>query len=208
MNEFVINPPLITHKLALLRNKNTKTKEFRHLVVEISTILVYEAIKDAKLEKAIVETPLEEIETGMINEDNYAIVPILRAGMGMVEGALNVIPNAKVGPIGLYRNEETLKPVEYYYKMPDGINKDEVLVVDPMLATGGSASTTISHLKQDGVTNIKLLCIVAAPEGIKAIEEDHPDVKIFCAAVDRELNDNGYILPGLGDAGDRIYGTW
>lgn len=208
MNEFVLNHPLMTHKLAVLRDKNTGTKEFRHLVVEISTILVYEAIRDAKLEKAIVETPLEEFETGMLNEEIYAIVPILRAGMGMVEGALNVIPNAKVGPIGLYRNEETLEPVEYYYKMPDGIDESEVFVVDPMLATGGSASATISRLKQDGVTNIKLLCIVAAPEGIKTIEEKHPDVKIFCATVDRELNENGYILPGLGDAGDRIYGTW
>lgn len=208
MNEFVLDHPLMTHKLAVLRDKNTGTKEFRHLVVEISTILVYEAIRDAKLEKAIVETPLEEFETGMLNEEIYAIVPILRAGMGMVEGALNVIPNAKVGPIGLYRNEETLEPVEYYYKMPDGIDESEVFVVDPMLATGGSASATISRLKQDGVTNIKLLCIVAAPEGIKTIEEKHPDVKIFCATVDRELNENGYILPGLGDAGDRIYGTW
>ena len=208
MNEFVLDHPLMTHKLAVLRDKNTGTKEFRHLVVEISTILVYEAIRDAKLEKAIVETPLEEFETGMLNEEIYAIVPILRAGMGMVEGALNVIPNAKVGPIGLYRNEETLEPVEYYYKMPDGIDESEVFVVDPMLATGGSASATISRLKRDGVTNIKLLCIVAAPEGIRTIEEKHPDVKIFCAVVDRELNENGYILPGLGDAGDRIYGTW
>ena len=143
----------------------------------------------------------------MLNEDRYAFVPILRAGMGMVEGVLNVIPNAKIGHIGLYRDEETFQPVEYYYKMPDGIDKREVFVIDPMLATGGSASATISRLKQDGVTEIKLLCIVAAPEGIRCIEKEHPDVKIFCAVVDRQLNENAYILPGLGDAGDRVYGT-
>ncbi len=207
MNEFVLNHPLITHKLAILRDIHTGTKEFRELVTEISTILMYEAMRDAKLEEATIETPLEKMETGKLNEDNYAIVPILRAGMGMVDGILNVIPNAKIGHIGLYRNEETFEPVEYYYKMPDGIGNREVLVVDPMLATGGSASATISRLKQDGVTKIKLLCIVAAPKGIKTIEDDHPDVEIFCAVVDRELNENAYILPGLGDAGDRVYGT-
>ena len=207
MNEFVLNHPLITHKLAILRDINTGTKEFRELVTEISTILMYEAMRDAKLEKTTIETPLEKMETGMIDEDNYAIVPILRAGMGMVDGILNVFPNAKIGHIGLYRNEETFEPVEYYYKMPDGIANREVLVVDPMLATGGSASATISKLKEDGVTKIKLLCIVAAPQGIKCIEDDHPDVQIFCAVVDRELNENAYILPGLGDAGDRVYGT-
>lgn len=207
MNEYVLNHPLITHKLAILRDKNTGTKEFRELVTEISTILVYEAMWDAKLEQKTVETPLEKIDTGMLNEDNYAIVPILRAGMGMVDGVLNIIPNAKIGHIGLYRDEETFEPVEYYYKMPEGIGNREVLVVDPMLATGGSASATISRLKQDGVTKIKLLCIVAAPAGIKCIEEEHPDVTIFCASVDRELNKNAYILPGLGDAGDRVYGT-
>lgn len=207
MNEFVLNHPLITHKLAILRDINTGTKEFRELVTEISTILMYEAMRDAKLEKTTIETPLEKMETGMIDEDSYAIVPILRAGMGMVDGILNVFPNAKIGHIGLYRDEETFKPVEYYYKMPDGIGNREVLVVDPMLATGGSASATISKLKEDGVTKIKLLCIVAAPQGIKCIEDDHPDVQIFCAVVDRELNENAYILPGLGDAGDRVYGT-
>ena len=207
MNEFVLNHPLITHKLAILRDINTGTKEFRELVTEISTILFYEAMRDAKLEEVTIETPLEKMETGKLNEDYYAIVPILRAGMGMVDGILNVIPNAKIGHIGLYRNEETFEPVEYYYKMPDGIDKREVLVIDPMLATGGSASATISRLKQDDVTKIKLLCIVAAPKGIKTIEDDHPDVEIFCATVDRELNENAYILPGLGDAGDRVYGT-
>ena len=207
MNEFVLNHPLITHNLAILRDINTGTKEFRELVTEISTILMYEAMRDAKLEKTTIETPLEKMETGMIDEDSYAIVPILRAGMGMVDGILNVFPNAKIGHIGLYRNEETFEPVEYYYKMPEGIGNREVLVVDPMLATGGSASATISKLKEDGVTKIKLLCIVAAPQGIKCIEDDHPDVQIFCAVVDRELNENAYILPGLGDAGDRVYGT-
>ena len=207
MNEFVLNHPLITHKLAILRDINTGTKEFRELVTEISTILMYEAMRDAKLEETTIETPLEKMDTGMLNEDHYAVVPILRAGMGMVDGILNVIPNAKIGHIGLYRNEETFEPVEYYYKMPDGIGDREVLVVDPMLATGGSASATISRLKQDGVSKIKLLCIVAAPQGIKYIEDDHPDVEIFCATVDRELNENAYILPGLGDAGDRVYGT-
>ena len=205
MNEFVLDHPLITHKLAFLRDINTGTKEFRELVTEISTILVYEAMRDAKLERTTIQTPLEEMVTGILDENNYAIVPILRAGMGMVDGVLNVIPNAKIGHIGLYRNEETFEPVEYYYKMPEDIENREVLVIDPMLATGGSASATISRLKQDGVTSIKFLCIVAAPQGIETLENDHPDVKIFCATVDRQLNENAYILPGLGDAGDRVY---
>lgn len=207
MNEKVLNHPLIIHKLALLRDVGTGTKVFRELVTEISIFVMYEAMRDAKLEKTTIETPLEKMETGMLNEDHYAVVPILRAGMGMVDGILNVIPNAKIGHIGLYRDEETFQPVEYYYKMPEGIADREVLVIDPMLATGGSASATISRLKQDGVTRVKLLCIVAAPQGIKRIEDDHPDVQIFCATVDRELNENAYILPGLGDAGDRVYGT-
>ena len=207
MNEFVLDHPLITHKLAFLRDINTGTKEFRELVTEISTILVYEAMRDAKLERTTIQTPLEEMVTGILDENNYAIVPILRAGMGMVDGVLNVIPNAKIGHICLYRNEETFEPVEYYYKMPEDIENREVLVIDPMLATGGSASATISRLKQDGVTSIKFLCIVAAPQGIETLENDHPDVKIFCATVDRQLNENAYILPGLGDAGDRVYGT-
>ena len=207
MNEKVLNHPLITHKLALLRDVGTGTKVFRELVTEISIFVMYEAMRDAKLEETTIETPLEKMETGMLNEDHYAVVPILRAGMGMVDGILNVIPNAKIGHIGLYRDEETFQPVEYYYNMPEGIADREVLVIDPMLATGGSASATISRLKQDGVTRVKLLCIVAAPQGIKRIEDDHPDVQIFCATVDRELNENAYILPGLGDAGDRVYGT-
>lgn len=207
MNEIVLNHPLITHKLGILRDIHTGTKEFRELIVEISTLLCYEATKDAELEKTIIETPLEKIETGKLNEDNYAIVPILRAGMGMLDGIINVIPNAKVGHIGLYRDEETFQPIEYYFKMPENVSQREVLIIDPMLATGGSASATISRLKEEGVKKIKLLCVVAAPEGINLIEKDHPDVQIYCATVDRTLNENAYILPGLGDAGDRVYGT-
>ena len=198
MNEKVLQHPLITHKLAILRDKNTGTKEFRELVTEIATLLCYEATKDAKLEK---------MTTGKINENNYAIVPILRAGMGMLDGIINVIPNAKVGHIGLVRNEKTFEPEEYYYKMPENIDKREVLIIDPMLATGGSIISTIERLKKDDVKKIKILCIVASPVGIAKIEEKYPDVEIFAATVDRELNDSAYILPGLGDAGDRIYGT-
>ena len=205
MNEIVLNHPLITHKLGILRDIHTGTKEFRELIVEISTLLCYEATKDAKLEKTIIETPLEKMETGKLNEDNYAIVPILRAGMGMLDGIINVIPNAKVGHIGLYRDEETFQPIEYYFKMPENVSQREVLIIDPMLATGGSASATISRLKEEGVKKIKLLCVVAAPEGINLIEKDHPDVQIYCATVDRTLNESAYILPGLGDAGDRVY---
>lgn len=207
MNEIVLNHPLITHKLAILRDMNTGTKEFRELVTEISILLCYEAMKDAELDEVTIETPLEKMDTGKLDEDKYAVVPILRAGMGMLEGIITVIPNAKVGHIGLYRDEETLEPVEYYYKMPEGIADREVLVIDPMLATGGSASATIDRLKEDGVSKIKLLCIVAAPAGIKTIEENHPNTQIYCAVVDRQLNDNAYIMPGLGDAGDRVYGT-
>ena len=207
MNEIVLNHPLITHKLGILRDIHTGTKEFRELITEISTLLCYEATKDAKLEKTIIETPLEKMETGKLNEDNYAIVPILRAGMGMLDGIINVIPNAKVGHIGLYRDEETFQPIEYYFKMPENVSQREVLIIDPMLATGGSASATISRLKEEGVKKIKLLCVVAAPEGINLIEKDHPDVQIYCATVDRTLNEIAYILPGLGDAGDRVYGT-
>lgn len=207
MNEIVLNHPLITHKLGILRDIHTGTKEFRELIMEISTLLCYEATKDAKLEKTIIETPLEKMETGKLNEDNYAIVPILRAGMGMLDGIINVIPNAKVGHIGLYRDEETFQPIEYYFKMPENVSQREVLIIDPMLATGGSASATISRLKEEGVKKIKLLCVVAAPEGINLIEKDHPDVQIYCATVDRTLNESAYILPGLGDAGDRVYGT-
>ena len=207
MKEVQLNHPLITHKLALLRDKNTGTKEFREIITEIAVLLCYEATKDAKLKKAVIETPLEKYNTYKLNEDDYAFVPILRAGMSMVDGIITVIPNAKIGHIGLYRNEETLEPVEYYYKMPKEIKKRTVMILDPMLATGGSALATIKKLKADGVKRIKFLCIIAAPEGLKAIQKEYPDVEIYCASVDRKLNDIGYILPGLGDAGDRVYGT-
>ena len=207
MKEVVLSHPLITHKLSILRDKKTGTKEFREIITEIAVLLCYEATKDAKLVKTTIETPLEKYDTYCLNEDDYAFVPILRAGMSMVDGIITVIPNAKIGHIGLYRNEETLEPVEYYYKMPANINKRTVLILDPMLATGGSAIATIKKLKDDGVKKIKFLCIIAAPEGLKAIQKEYPDVEIYCAHVDRQLNDVGYILPGLGDAGDRVYGT-
>ena len=207
MKEVVLTHPLITHKLSILRNKNTGTKKFREIVSEIAVLLCYEATKDAKLDPVTIETPLEKYKTKCLNEDNYAFVPILRAGMSMVDGILTVIPNAKIGHIGLYRNEETLEPVEYYYKMPENIKKRVVFILDPMLATGGSALATIARLKKDGVKKIKFLCVIASPVGVKAIQDKYPDVEIYCASVDRCLNDVGYILPGLGDAGDRVYGT-
>lgn len=207
MNLTVLNNPLIEHKISLIRNKNTGTKEFREIISEISTLLCYEAMKDAKLEEVEIETPICKTTARILKEDNYAFVPILRAGTGMLDGLLNVIPNAKIGHIGLYRNEETLIPVKYYYKMPKDINEREVIVLDPMLATGGSACDTIKCLKNDGVKKIKFLCIIAAQAGIERIQKEHPDVDIFAATIDKELNENGYIVPGLGDAGDRIFGT-
>lgn len=207
MKEVILNHPLVTHKLSVLRDKRTHTKEFKELISEISMLLCYEAMKDVKLHDTTIETPLEKYETKSVHEDDYAFIPILRAGLGMVDGILKVMPIAKVGHIGLYRNEETLEPVEYYYKVPENIDKREVFVLDPMLATGGSAIATINRLKQDGVKKIKFLCIIASPEGINNLKKAHEDVKIYCASVDRCLNEKGYILPGLGDAGDRIYGT-
>ncbi len=207
MKEIVLNHPLITHKLSILRDKKTGTKEFRELVGEIAVLLCYEALKDAKLKNITIETPLQKYKTQCLNEDNYAFVPILRAGMSMVDGIIKVVPNAKIGHIGLYRNEKTLEPVEYYYKMPKNINKREVIILDPMLATGGSVVATINRLKKDGVKKIKFLCIIASKVGIKRIQKEHPDVQIYTASVDEKLNDVGYILPGLGDAGDRVYGT-
>ena len=207
MNVIELNHPLVKHKLSILRNKKTGTKEFRELVSELSTMLCYEALKDAPLEDIEVETPLCITKGKRLNEDNYAFVPILRAGTGMLDGLINIIPNAKIGHIGLYRNEETLKPVKYYYKVPKNIDKREVIVLDPMLATGGSGADAISMLKSSGAKNIKFLCIIASPEGIKKINEVHPDVKIYCASIDECLNEVGYIVPGLGDAGDRIFGT-
>ena len=202
-----LNHPLIEHKLAILRDKNTGTKEFRELIEEISSILCYEAMKDAKLKEKVIETPIEKYETRVLDEDRYAFVPILRAGMGMLDGVIRMIPNAKIGHIGMYRDEKNYKPINYFFKVPKDIDKREVLILDPMLATGGSAVDTIEHLKSRGVKKIKFLCIIAAPEGLEEVNKKHPDVKIFTAHIDRKLNENKYICPGLGDAGDRIYGT-
>ena len=207
MNINVLDNPIIEHKLSIIRNKNTGTKEFREIITEIAIFLCYEAMKDAKLEEVEIETPLCKTKAKVLKEDNYAFVPILRAGTGMLDGLLQVIPNAKIGHIGLYRNEETLEPVKYYYKMPKDISNREVLILDPMLATGGSAADTIKCLKEDGVKKIKFLSIISAPEGIKKLNEEYPDVELYTAAIDEKLNEHGYILPGLGDAGDRIFGT-
>ena len=207
MNINVLDNPIIEHKLSIIRNKNTGTKEFREIITEIAIFLCYEAMKDAKLEEVEIETPLCKTKAKVLKEDNYAFVPILRAGTGMLDGLFQLIPNAKIGHIVLYRNEETLEPVKYYYKMPKDISKREVLILDPMLATGGSASDTIKCLKEDGVKKIKFLSILAAPEGIERLNKEFPDVELYTAAIDEKLNEHGYILPGLGDAGDRIFGT-
>lgn len=199
--------PLIEHKLSILRDKKTGTKEFRELIREISTVLCYEAMKDAKLESVEIETPIQKMKTHRLNEDNYAFVPILRAGLGMLEGIVSVIPNAKIGHIGMYRDEETYEPVNYFFKVPKGIKKKEVIILDPMLATGGSAIDAIELLKSKGVKKMKFLCIIAAKEGIKKVSEKYPDVQIYCGHIDEKLNANKYIVPGLGDAGDRIFGT-
>lgn len=207
MEAIELNHPLVTHKLSILRDKKTGTKEFRELISEISMILCYEAFKDAKLEKKEVETPICKMDGYVIDEDKYAFIPILRAGTGMLDGLINVMPNAKIGHIGMYRDEETLIPHRYYYKAPSNLENREVIILDPMLATGGSGMDTIEALKQSGAKKIKFLCIIAAPEGIKKIQESHPDVQIYCAHIDEKLNEVGYIVPGLGDAGDRIFGT-
>ena len=207
MKTIELKHPLIEHKLAILRDKRTGTKEFRELISEISTVLCYEAMKDAKLEETEIETPLAKMKTGKLNEDKYAFVPILRAGMGMLDGVISVIPNAKIGHIGMYRNEKTFEPVNYYFKVPKDIENREVIILDPMLATGGSATDAIELLKGKGVKRIKFLSIIAAPEGIKKVETKHPDVQVYCAHIDDHLNENKYIVPGLGDAGYRIFGT-
>lgn len=207
MNVHELNHPLITHKLSILRSKQTGTKEFRELISEIAVVLCYEAMKDVKLKEVTVETPIKTIKTGQLNEDNYVFLPILRAGMGMLDGVISVIPNAKIGHIGMYRDEETFKPVNYFFKVPPHIEKKEVIILDPMLATGGSAIDAIDVLKEKGVKNMKFLCIIAAPEGIEKVTKKHPDVPIYCASIDEKLNDSKYIVPGLGDAGDRIFGT-
>ena len=206
-NLTITNHPLIQHKLSILRDKDTGTTEFRALVGEIAMFLCYEATRDLVLEPIDVETPIGICHAKHLSGKKLACVPILRAGLGMVDGVLNLIPSAKVGHIGLYRDPQTLGPVEYYCKLPPDIQERDVLVVDPMLATGGSAIDAIGQIKKRGPKNIKFMCIIAAPEGLRALQDAHPDVDIFCAAMDEKLNEHGYIVPGLGDAGDRIFGT-
>lgn len=206
-NVFIFDHPLIRHKIAILRNKNTSMKEFRELIEEITTIMTYESMRDVELVPVEVETPLEVTTQYKVADDSVAIVPILRAGLGMVNGVHKVFPTAKVGHIGMYRNEQTLEPHEYYCKLPDDIENKTVFLVDPMLATGGSACDAIAALKQRGCKKIKFMAIIAAPQGVEKVATAHPDVPIYVSTLDRCLNENGYILPGLGDAGDRLYGT-
>jgi len=204
---FEMNHPLIQHKLSLIRDKNTGSKEFRELVKEVSMLLAYEVTRDLSLEDVEIETPICKTKTKMLSGRKLGIIPILRAGLGMVDGFLNLLPAAKVGHIGLYRDPETLEPVEYYCKLPTDINERDLIVVDPMLATGGSASAAVKFLKDRGATSIKLVCLIGCPEGIAAVQKAHPDVNIYIAAIDEKLNDHAYIVPGLGDAGDRLFGT-
>lgn len=206
-NVIIMNHPLIQHKLTLLRDVSTGTKVFRETVSEIASLMCYEATRDLPLQDVETQTPMQVATTKVIAGRKLAFVPILRAGLGMVDGVLNLIPSAKVGHIGLYRDHETLKPVEYYNKLPSDIEQRDVIVLDPMLATGGSAVDAISIVKKSNPKSIKFLCIIAAPEGINALTTAHPDVMVYCASVDEKLNEDGYILPGLGDAGDRIFGT-
>ena len=203
----ILDHPLLQHKLSILRDETTSVTEFRQVVSEIATLMCYDATRDLPLEEYEVQTPVAKATVKKIAGKKLAIVPILRAGLGMVDGILTLIPGAKVGHIGLFRDPETLEPVKYYCKMPSDIAERDVIILDPMLATGGSASAAIDFIKEYGVTNIKLMNILAAPEGIARIRKDHPDVPIYVAACDEKLNDHGYIVPGLGDAGDRIFGT-
>lgn len=206
MHVQVMDHPLIQHKVTLMRKKETGSKDFRNLLEEITMLMGYEITRDLPLEDVEIETPVAKIIGKQISGKKLGIVPVLRAGLGMVQGMLNLIPTAKVGHIGLYRDPQTLEPVEYYCKLPDVEDRD-FIIVDPMLATGGSASAAITLLKEKGIKNIKLMCLVAAPQGVQKVNADHPDVRIYVAALDDKLNDQGYIVPGLGDAGDRIFGT-
>ena len=203
----ILDHPLLQHKLSILRDENTGVKDFRQVVSEIATLMCYEATRDLPMEEVEIKTPITTGKFKTIAGKKLAIVPVLRAGLGMVDGILTLIPSAKVGHIGLYRDPDTLEPVEYYCKMPNDIAEREVIILDPMLATGGSASAAIQFIKNYEVKHIKLMNIIAAPEGIERVHHDHPDVEIYCAALDEKLNDHGYIVPGLGDAGDRIFGT-
>lgn len=203
----VMTHPLIKHKMTLLRDKNTPSKDFRDLANEIASLMAYEVTRDLETEEVEVETPMEKTTGEMISGKKLALIPILRAGLGMVDGMLEVLPSVRVGHVGLYRDPETHKPVEYYSKFPKDIGSRDIFVLDPMVATGGSANAAIEFLKEKECKNIRLVCLIAAPEGIKAVEEEHPDVDIYIGALDRELDENCYILPGLGDAGDRLFGT-
>ncbi|NCC67112.1 MAG: uracil phosphoribosyltransferase [Clostridia bacterium] len=206
-NVTVFDHPLIQHKLSIMRDKATSSKEFRELVSEIATLMCYEVTRDLPLEEIEIETPVSKAKVKRIAGKKLALVPILRAGLGMVDGMLTLVPNAKVGHIGLFRDPETLEPVKYYCKMPPDINERDVIIVDPMLATGGSSCAAIGFMKEFGCKHIKLMCLIGAPEGVARVQKEHPDVDIFIAALDDHLNEHGYIVPGLGDAGDRIFGT-
>jgi uracil phosphoribosyltransferase len=206
-NLYVMDHPLIQHKLSLMRDKETGSKEFRELLEEISMLMAYEVTRTLPTKEVEVETPICRAKTRVISGRKLGLIPILRAGLGMVDGIMSLVPAAKVGHIGLYRDPQTLEPVEYYCKLPVDAEERELIVLDPMLATGGSASAAISFIKKRGCSNIKLVCLIGAPEGIKRVQRDHPDVDIYIAAVDEKLNDHGYIVPGLGDAGDRLFGT-
>lgn len=206
-NVFVFDHPLIQHKISLMRDKRTTTKEFRELVSEVAMLMAYEVTRDLPLEEIEIETPMTKAKSNVLSGKKMALIPILRAGLGMVDGMLNLLPMSKVGHIGLYRDPVSLEPVEYYCKLPEDAAQRDVVLLDPMLATGGSASAAVTFLKRKNITHIRFMCLIAAPEGIDRLHSDHPDVPIFCAAKDQRLDEQAYIIPGLGDAGDRLFGT-